>query len=469
MAMGEDLGQKNPSWYSWAELLYRTLVKHEAIPDGYMAEFVALANSCQGAAERQAAKGAKITNVEAALILHNRQSELEREQKTLTMSENMFLQSIGDRPRAYRSKLQKAWYEGPNARRDAEESERTRWLSSLTDIVAKSPPPMGRHLCSQPGNLEMLGGGRRASTLRSRVRELRKFFAWFSVTYEEEFPTTEEHFTGFLRARASEPCNRGALKATHRSFGFLEEVTGMPLSERRTKSKLYDVILRELLSTALPGKPAKQAPRFPIKVLTAVESFVVADTNQRTCGCTPGGCCCRTGARYASPTTGASARELSKRVQDSGPCSWKGQRRLAGTKTCKCDHCISTQRVSSSTPIGSGLGGNFSVSWPHRTEISFFRDRHQDSKVAPRWSCATTWGLPSKPGYSAPSHPTPGSPLLDTALVQNFHAERHVGTGVPEVRQRLSGRMGSREQRSLRQGCTTEDPDHAEGSGSVDL
>ena len=264
--------------YSWAELLYRTLVKHEAIPDGYMAEFVALANSCQRAAERQAAKGAKLTNEEAALILHNRQSELEREQKTLTMSENMFLQSIGDRPRAYRSKLQKAWYEGPNARRDAEESERTRWLSSLADIVAKSPTPMGRLLCSQPGNLELLGGGRRASTLRSRVRELRKFFAWFSVTYEEEFPTTEEHFTGFLRARASEPCNRGALKATHRSFGFLEEVTGMPLTERKTKSKLYDVILRELLSTALPGKPAQQAPRFPIKVLTAVESFVVDET-----------------------------------------------------------------------------------------------------------------------------------------------------------------------------------------------
>ena len=104
--------------YSWAELLYRTLVKHEAIPDGYMAEFVALTNSCQGAAERQAAKAAKITNVEAALILHNRQSELEREQKTLTMSENMFLQSIGDRPRAYRSKLQKAWYEGSRRSRN---------------------------------------------------------------------------------------------------------------------------------------------------------------------------------------------------------------------------------------------------------------------------------------------------------------------------------------------------------------
>ena len=144
------------------------------------------------------------------------------------MSENMFLQSIGDRPRAYRSKLQKAWYEGPNASRDAGVSERTRWLE-LTGRHRR----MGRLLCSQTGEaLELLGGGRRASTLRSRVRELKKFVAWFSVTYEEEFSTTEEHFTGFFRARASEPCNRGALKATHRSFSFLEEVTGMPLNER---------------------------------------------------------------------------------------------------------------------------------------------------------------------------------------------------------------------------------------------
>ena len=175
-----------------------------------MAEFVAFANSCEGAAERQAARSARITNVYAALILHNRQSELDRDQKTLTISENMFLQSIGDRPRAYRSKLQKAWYEGPNARRDAEDSERTRWLGSLADIVANSPTPMGKLLCSQPGNLELLGGGPRASTLRSRVRELKKFFTWFSVTYEEEFTTTEEHFTV-----SSEPERRNSATVVH--------------------------------------------------------------------------------------------------------------------------------------------------------------------------------------------------------------------------------------------------------------
>ena len=139
-------------------------------------------------------------------------------------------------------------------------------------------------------------------------------------------------------------------------FGFLEEVTGMSLSERRTKSKLYDVILRELLSTALPGKPAKQAPRFPIKVLTVVESFVVDDTKPAYMRMYAWWVLLQNWCTLRFSDTGASARELSKRVQDSGPCSWKGQRRLAGTRTCKCDHCTSTQRVSSSTPVGSGLG-----------------------------------------------------------------------------------------------------------------
>ena len=454
-----------------------TLVKHEAIPDGYMAEFVALANSCQRAAERQAAKGAKLMNDEAALILHNRQSELEREQKTLTMSENMFLQSIGDRPRAYRSKLQKAWYEGPNARRDAEELERTRWLSSLADIVAKSPTPMGRLLCSQPGNLELLGGGRRASTLRSRVRELRKFFAWFSVTYEEEFPTTEEHFTGFLRARASEPCNRGALKATHRSFGFLEEVTGMPLSERRTKSKLFDVILRELLSTALPGKPAQQAPRFPIKVLTAVESFVVDETKpaymrmyawwvllQNWCT-----------LRFSDH------RGISPRTVQEGAGFWSmllerpktiGRDKNVQMRPLYLDAACFFQyprlvRVWVETPQSAGasrqrLPSSGTDTWTPRLHQGRVALRH--GVCHPRQTSCSTLRL-----FSAASHPTHSSPLLDTTLVQNFHAERHVGTGVHEVRQRLSGRMGSREQRSLCQGFTTEDPDHAEGSGSVDL
>ena len=59
--------------------------------------------------------------------------------------------------------------------------------------------------------------------------------------------------------RLSEPCNRGALKTAHRAFVFLQD--------RPTSSPLYGVIYKELLATALPGKPSKQAPRFLVTLL----------------------------------------------------------------------------------------------------------------------------------------------------------------------------------------------------------
>ena len=363
-----------------------------------MAEFVDFANSCEGAAERQAARSARITNVDAALILHNRQSELEREQKTLTISENMFLQSIGDRPRAYRSKLQKAWYEGPNARRDAEDSERTRWLGSLADIVANSPTPMGKLLCSQPGNLELLGGGRRASTLRSRVRELKKFFTWFSVTYEEEFTTTEEHFTGFLRVRASEPCNRGALKATHRSFSFLEEVTGMPLNERKTKVEALRCHPSGTTEHSLVGKTSEASSKIPSQGSQSSRKLRYgrheASTHAHVCvvGIV---------ADLVYPTLLRPQRHQPEnsprkcrfrvnvpgKVKDDRP----GQNRPDAT--------FVPRRCVFRTPIGSGLGGDSSVSLRLRTETSFYRVQRQDCTGCTKVEIRYDRGLPSKADF----------------------------------------------------------------------
>ena len=48
--------------------------------------------------------------------------------------------------------------------------------------------------------------------------------------------------------------------------------------------------------------------------------------------------------------------------------------------------------------------------------------------------------------HATASHPASCRPLLDPALVQNLHAQQLFGIGFPQVRQRLPGRMGSREQ-----------------------
>ena len=133
---------------------------------------------------------------------------------------------------------------------------------------------MGNLLARQPGSLALLGAGRRAATLRNRVRLLRNFFSWLTATHEVRYPTSLEHFVGFLRARASEPANRGALRNVNRTFTFLHEVTGTEQVDRLTATPLYDAVYKEILTSFEPGKPVKQAPRFPV-----VENFMMTDSN----------------------------------------------------------------------------------------------------------------------------------------------------------------------------------------------
>ena len=130
---------------------------------------------------------------------------------------------------------------GPTPRRDAEEMERARWIE----------------------------------TLRSRVRLARRYLAWLSITFEVPFPTELEQMADYFRVRASEPCTRGTLKNTHRSFTFLEEVAGMPKTECVTENPLYQVLYHELLSKAAPGRATRQADRMLVAMLGAIEQLVV--------------------------------------------------------------------------------------------------------------------------------------------------------------------------------------------------
>ena len=127
---------------------------------------------------------------------------------------------------------------------------------------------MGRLLQSRQGDISLLGAGRRAGTIRSRVRNIRHFLAWHS--------SEQTHLTDFLQVRFSEPCNRGSLKITHESFILLDVVSGTEACSRLTNSQLYLSIYRELLSKALPGKPVKQAPRMFSSILRALEQMIIS-------------------------------------------------------------------------------------------------------------------------------------------------------------------------------------------------
>ena len=265
-----------------AVVLYRSVVWEGVLPDGIDEEFQKFYSSVSPAAERQRQNSAHFDNVAAAgwLSEHKRKAEVEEKaRKHEPTFAEMVAATAGRVPKTFKGRLQRALYNTPSARQEAEEAERLRWLQALALLVERTPTPMGNLLERQPGSPCFAGRRRRAATLRNCVRLLRNYFSWLAAAHEVSYPTSLEHFVRFLRARASEPANRGALRNVNRTFTFLHEVTGTEQVNRLTATPLYDAIYKEILASCEPGRPVKQAPRFPVGLLAFVENFVTTDSN----------------------------------------------------------------------------------------------------------------------------------------------------------------------------------------------
>ena len=160
----------------------------------------------------------------------------------------------------------------PTARKDAETAERDRWIQLLANLLRSTDTPMGK---VDQGKSEQYSAAQGRSPCRNsqvegsicaEVPRLAHCFA-------------RHQFSGSLaaadgvspRSGYSEPCVRGALKLVHSSYIFLQEVSG--IEDKLTDSAMYAVSLKELLSQASPGRPPRQAPRFPTILLAAFEEM----------------------------------------------------------------------------------------------------------------------------------------------------------------------------------------------------
>ena len=140
--------------------------------------------------------------------------------------------------------------------------------------------PSGRLLASRESSSQFLRAVLRASMLRGKVRNLRKFMAWLATTHQEVFPTSYLQYIQYLQVRQSEPSNRGALKDCHAAFQFLEEVAGLPAERKQTSTELYSLMYKEVLSKATPGRPVRQSPRMFVRLLAEIETLVVDPSKQ---------------------------------------------------------------------------------------------------------------------------------------------------------------------------------------------
>ena len=217
---------------------YRTLVKKQSTPTGLREGILELGPSLftmqltDNSGRTQPSRMSRQQSYSTTSIGRRRKSS----EATKSAVDQVVAAAL-HKPRAYRTRLQRRLYSGPTPRKDAEEMERARWIEALATLLRATQTPMGKMLIDKP-----LGAGRRVTTLRSRVRLARRYLAWLSITCEVPFPTALEHKVDYFRVRASEPCTRGTLKNTHRSFTFLEEVAGVPKTECVTENPVYHVL-----------------------------------------------------------------------------------------------------------------------------------------------------------------------------------------------------------------------------------
>ena len=142
--------------------LYFTLVKDNAVPKDYVQEFLSLEIPARRAAQRSQVSAVLVSDSMAATA--SSVPRREADQRTTEKS------SIGDqlliaadlKPRKFRTKWQRAVYDGPSARKDADLAERGRWVQLLANLLRSTDTPMGRLIRENPSNVQFLGGGRRA-------------------------------------------------------------------------------------------------------------------------------------------------------------------------------------------------------------------------------------------------------------------------------------------------------------------
>ena len=255
-------------------LLYYTLVMDNAVPMGYLQEFRSSETPARRAAKRSQISAASISDSMASTALSAFRREADRRATEIGTIGDQLVIAADLKPRKFRTRWQRGVYDGPTARKDAELAERERWIQLLANLLRSTDTPMGKLMRESLSNIQLLGGGRSAGTLRSRVRSVQKFLGWLIASHGISFPVHWRQLTEYLHVRYSEPCVRGALKLVHSSYIFLQEVAG--IEDKLTDSAMYAVSLKELLSQASPGRPPRQAPRFPTVLLAAFEDMVLS-------------------------------------------------------------------------------------------------------------------------------------------------------------------------------------------------
>ncbi len=184
-------------------------------------------------------------------------------------------------PRYGTSRRRGAALEGDaNGRQKAEDAERAKWLARLGNILQELDASALREAgCSDSRRLvQALVGGRRASTIRARVRTWEQYRRWLLGARGLGHPRCAGDFLDYAFDRAAEPCSRGVIRGALDMLRFAEEMMGTASGERISDMPLVRAAVKGLMSGAAPTGPGRrggQAPRPFVKMIIMLENLIV--------------------------------------------------------------------------------------------------------------------------------------------------------------------------------------------------
>jgi hypothetical protein len=170
---------------------------------------------------------------------------------------------------------------GPQERADIEQKERDRWLLQVIEIVREASLPVVTFAAMSTSPelaLKHIAGVRKAKTLRARVRTWNNVRMWLLLVHETTWPLHLGHMLDYLHDLEISKCSRTVPRSVFLALLFFETAGAVDPVNMISSNKLWISAVNDVESQVImrAGTEVKKAPPFFLKMLLALERYVVS-------------------------------------------------------------------------------------------------------------------------------------------------------------------------------------------------
>ena len=204
----------------------------------------------------------------------------EKQEQATTRSTSIMTAPPVKTPTRYRTSFRRG-AENIHGGHELESQLRERYLAELVDVLLTIQAPVTQQDLPADRMREMLkmtAAGRRARTLRTRLRAWRAFAKWLAVVHDERWPSSWVRVAEYANVRAGEPCGRSTLRGIFLGVSFVEIAGGFSGEQSISAHILLKATARELegrLTARAGGAEARKAGRPLVSQLAALELYVM--------------------------------------------------------------------------------------------------------------------------------------------------------------------------------------------------